>query len=46
MAKVFLNISLKHSNAHCEEAEFYVIVLYKGHVSEITEDQKDTSTWF
>lgn len=44
--KVSKNMFVKYSNAHCEEAEFDVIVLYKGRVFEITEDQKDTNTCF
>lgn len=44
--KAFKNIFLKYSNVCCEETELGVIVPYKGHVSEISEDQKDTNTCF
>lgn len=44
--KAFKNIFQKYSNAHCEEAELGVIVVSEGHVSEISEDQKDTNTCF
>lgn len=46
--EAFKKLFLKYGNGHCEETEFYVVVLYKDHVSEITEDQKDTSSyvWF
>lgn len=43
--EAFKKLFLKYGNDHCDETEFYVIVLYKGCVSEISEDQKDTSSY-